>query len=902
MLRRLVPLLAVGVAVASWVGPTRGPTAPRPAAAAPVATSDPTYTALGRVFPDPHGCRKGLPGSSPWAKGTVCATTFLQWDETLAGLRYLQTKFPRFAELVNLRDLKTKVPEFSELDMQSAGLAKSDFTRDRRDLYVFVVTDRESPIPSADRKRFAYSLSIHGVERAGLEGGIRAAEDLITWAATAPKTKILEPTNSGPAAGDVLKQSVLYFVLSNPDGWNRGDVTKGGVYYQRYNGNGTDLNRDWPGIGFLNPIYTNSSEPEVKGYSAYLKRERALAGGEPFAGSMDLHGMNGAPSFSYTMLPGGNRDFQKNADTIRATRAVYDDSVRRLAYSPLIAAPPNCPGNVPVFLLVSSGSAPMCPDQWGTVWDTINYQTTGSVSEWMDGPIGLDAIGLDNEMAYSHISVNNNFIPELEQLHIDGNKGLIYAQLATILDPKPVSFPLPAPTGFVPTVNRLSASYSTVSAATAFLPVQPGLDLRELRGGGIEFDVKGPADGFRNEGMAAEFTFTSVDGMSTDSFSSVVLQRFGIEHPGETEGWHDVGAWYRQEPTYVPGGARIDINHPRPGRYRLEPDNARLVATQMRVTFTGSPTVPQRTEGGYNVGNTDALAALRGPNNTQLAPVTAAQILGGSSPLPGLSSFVLADDPAPGVPAASRKLWFERLGNWVNGGGNLVLTDGALQALSELGVIPAAAVTRGIAYGGWVSFTDTGTSATFAKHPLAAGIDLPGAANGNGSGLTLRRQTYDPSAVGYFIDESTGSDCNNSSVHCDAPQWIIDPAAWAKAGGSIAGRSAVYVGKTGSLTQKTGVALGDLAYGAGRIRIAGALLPTPTDTNNHPYGLTSHGLTYVGYQLLVNLLDTKARVVVGAAGVSRIPATSAAPSAAPVAAVALALTLVVRRVRLHRRA
>src|SRR6476469_7854395 len=156
-----------------------GPTATPRAQAIPVATNDTTYKALGRVFPDPQACTKGTPGNSPWAKGNVCSTQFLQWDETLAGLRYLQGKYPRFGHLEDLHDLKATVPEFAKLDMQSAGLPQADGTRARRDLYVFVVTDDQSPVPLTERHRFAFSLSIHGIERAGLEGGVRAAEDLM---------------------------------------------------------------------------------------------------------------------------------------------------------------------------------------------------------------------------------------------------------------------------------------------------------------------------------------------------------------------------------------------------------------------------------------------------------------------------------------------------------------------------------------------------------------------------------------------------------------------------------------------------------------------------------------------------------------------------------------------------
>jgi hypothetical protein len=54
---------------------------------------------------------------------------------------------------------------------------------------------------------------------------------------------------------------------------------------------------------------------------------------------------------------------------------------------------------------------------------------------------------------------------------------------------------------------------------------------------------------------------------------------------------------------------------------------------------------------------------------------------------------------------------------------------------------------------------------------------------------------------------------------------------------------------------RTGASLGELAFGRGRIRIAGALLPAPTEENYHPFGLSSYALTYTGYQLIENLLD-----------------------------------------------
>ena len=73
---------------------------------------------------------------------------------------------------------------------------------------------------------------------------------------------------------------------------------------------------------------------------------------------------------------------------------------------------------------------------WGSVYDTINYTTTGALGDWFDSSIGLGADGIDNEMSFSHLDKNITFEPQTEQLHVDGNKALIYAHLTNILEPQ----------------------------------------------------------------------------------------------------------------------------------------------------------------------------------------------------------------------------------------------------------------------------------------------------------------------------------------------------------------------------------------------------------------------------------------------------------------------------------
>jgi hypothetical protein len=872
-----------------------GPSATPRARAIPVATNDTAYKLLGRVFPDPQACTKGTPGNSPWAKGNVCATQFLQWNETLTGLRYLQGKYPRFGHLENLHDLKATVPEFAKLDMQSAGLPQADESRARRDLYAFVVTDDQSPVPLAERHRYAFSLSIHGIERAGLEGGVRAAEDLITWAATAPNTHILEPTNSGPTAGEVLRNSVIYFVLSNPDGWGRGEVSKGGLYFQRYNGNGADVNRDFPGVGYANPVYTPESEPEQQGYAAYLRRERELAG-RPFTGGGDLHGMAAADSFSFTLLSGTAESWAENTRVVDTAEAIYSDAIKRLSYSPLIGDPKNCPGNIPVFIVVSEGSAPMCPDQWGTVWDTIDYQTTGSFGDWMASDIGLGATAVDNEMAYSHVVPNDVFVPAIEQLHVDGNKGIIYAQLAALSNPQAPTTRLAPDVAYAPSVQRRVRVATGPAVATTPLRAQADLAVRELAGQGAEFDVKGPADGAANGGLSAEFTFTNVDGISPETMSDVRLERYGVDHPGDAEGWHEVGSWYRQELTYMPAGARIDINDPLPGRYRLAPAPLRHGITTVRVHFSPTKAVPQPNLA-YDVANTDVFDHL----SEKPRAITPAAVLANAHALDGVSVYTLADDPAPGVAAKDRAAWFAALKTFTSKGGTLVLTDHALDALVDLGVVPASALVKGVEYGGWISFTDEKGASSFGTR-LAYGLDRPGASNGTGAGFERRRQTYDPGAVGYPIAATPGPDCTFGES-CHAPQEMVNVDAWRKAGGSVVGQTAVVV-KRNTGNEPTGVAYGEVPFGAGRIRIAGGLLPTPTEAYNHPYGLEGYALSWTGWQVLANLLSVGdvARAGTNVLAVSEIPRTGAdARLPLDVAAIVVTLAALVRFGRAHRR-
>jgi hypothetical protein len=185
----------------------------------------------------------------------------------------------------------------------------------------------------------------------------------------------------------------------------------------------------------------------------------------------------------------------------------------------------------------------------------------------------------------------------------------------------------------------------------------------------------------------------------------------------------------------------------------------------------------------------------------------------------------------------------------VRNGGNLVLTDGALRALAEITPITQDKIERRLVYAGQTAFA-TGSGATptsgpnTLSDPLAAGIRQPGARfNSN-----LRRQTFEPSPLGFFVDSTIGA-----TARVGSPQWDVDRAAFEGAGGRTVG-----VGMTSTGTNVTmrydRVTLGEITLGSGTIRIAGGLLPQPSAEDDHPLGIEPYALTYSGYTLLRNLV------------------------------------------------
>jgi hypothetical protein len=853
-----------------------------PAHATPVATDPQSYEALGRVFPDPHACRAD---GSPWAKGRVCATDFLQFQELIDGLGFLEETFKDFVEVYVLHeDFKCNgkpAPDKKQgcKDFLSAGVPQTVQGSDpnerlRLPLYMVRITDER--ISDKRKKHFVFPLSIHGIERAGAEGGTRAAEDLATWGACEKKSApeyvdcghednkaphpLLEATpKKSLRTGNVLKKSAIYFIYPNPDGWRRGDRANAVSFYQRYNGNGVDLNRDWPERGWTYLPYTPWSEPEARAFGRVLQAigPHDKKGRPKWTGGIDLHGMVDAKAFSFTLLGGTQRDYGKDQRVLQTVKGAWSDAEARLAYSPRIK-PNDAPEADPRQYGV----------QWGTIWDTIDYTVTGAFGNWIDSPMGLNADGIDNEMSFSHVSncyVGSCFEPDIEQLHVDGNKSLIYSMLNYSLKPENQKFETKGRVAYVHNKGFVMEKRKRIASGAKKwrkLPQQKPINdvlLSPDNDYTHEFKVQGPPKVY-NGGIEAVITCANVQGVGSCAATQAYLEKKGgAEHPGEEqsdEEWETVNSYNGGGgDLYLPTGQALHANYPEPGLWRIRVERGDAgFAYEADIRFMKEAAWPDPGQKAFKASSMRFWQSLRKYSKPRMAKLSLRQIRKTKRWQRKYDTIVITNRVYSKVGRKLKK--------WVGKhDGNLVLTDKALKMLWKgLALVPRItggeqlSVGKVGVYAGFVNFQTADRPVTY-KDPLARRINQKGAAEGRScaakqSGITRaeacrendilhRRQTYEPVPLGYSLND--GGD--------DAPVWWVAADAFGKAKGKARA--------VATAQNESQVALGEIKYKGGRVRFVGALLPNPTKKFYHPYGLSDYALTWAGYQVLQNLLTWK---------------------------------------------
>lgn len=382
----------------------------------------------GRVFPDPLVMGDFIqytPGPS--------ATTFAYLD----GLDELETRYGRDADhhVVTVSEICDLVCD--EMDATTLEGLGDALVRDMtgnpvqitsaggRALPVITVTaPATADNPLEDRIDLYFSMSIHGLERAGLEGGLRYVEDLaIDYVAEqgggdGHVLRAGDPDNPDYVeftTTEALQKARLHFVNPNPDGWSDGDRNGGGGLYVRGNGNGIDLNRQWPTLGWHNTggqQYRTGSQPEAAAVRAFVEQTLGVP-----EGAADLHGEFGDNVLLAIMFPAGQFDPLQLQAQYRLAEAIK--------HNVNTSVHPGAGG-----LLTDLVEGPIYPAEYHTAYDAIGYDDSGFQGDYL---VQQGILEMDHEYIFSNLAPASVFVAELEQVHVDTTRALLDATIAVTI-------------------------------------------------------------------------------------------------------------------------------------------------------------------------------------------------------------------------------------------------------------------------------------------------------------------------------------------------------------------------------------------------------------------------------------------------------------------------------------
>ncbi|HLE46897.1 MAG TPA: M14 family zinc carboxypeptidase, partial [Candidatus Thermoplasmatota archaeon] len=293
--------------------------------------------------------------------------------------------------------------------------------RDSFDVYIAEVTNEKSAIPFEDKVKVVLMLSIHGNEKGGREGGFRLMEDFVRNMGVARQPA---PGFGGKTLFDLMDYAAFILLFPNPDGWawdepqyvDPAGCTYPGMY-KRVNGRCTDLNRQLPTTGWQRISQADGRLPmresEPTAYANVLRNYTNVAY------AADIHGMlnpadgcaYGICGFTSDAAPTGESVYGHFVlglvsagqvdprEMLRSTR-LANLLKTRLNSNPTFAAWHTAPSTS-----LWGGEY----YSWSTVWDTIGYTDSGISGDWFLQDTGLNAPGMNFEMAYNHITFDSAY-------------------------------------------------------------------------------------------------------------------------------------------------------------------------------------------------------------------------------------------------------------------------------------------------------------------------------------------------------------------------------------------------------------------------------------------------------------------------------------------------------------
>ena len=365
-----------------------------PAAAAPTCTDIPAALCGGRIVAEPE-----------------LSTSFHQFDgalESLGGsLEAIEALAPRYLEVMTLAEA-TGDPEH----MSFGGLP----------IWVVRVTDEQAP--RVGKAQVAVSLSVHGLEAAGREGGLRYVEDLARWSIDEPD-KLLYAGDTGKPFADVMRSTETWIGFTNSDGWNAGDLASTtGAGFERGNENGgKDLNRDFATVGWYDRTRGRGvaeSEPEVAGWATLVRSFPNLKT------STDIHGEITTPNdaFSDLIIPAGQWTPKRQDQVSQLSLNMIRTVERKFEEEGVVLADV-------LALLPVDGATPRRPANVAAAYDIVGYDDSGFMGDWFSQT--QDSVHMDVENFLSNLAPNNVYVPAIEQAHVAAVRGNIEATIVEAL-------------------------------------------------------------------------------------------------------------------------------------------------------------------------------------------------------------------------------------------------------------------------------------------------------------------------------------------------------------------------------------------------------------------------------------------------------------------------------------
>ncbi|WP_164974856.1 M14 family zinc carboxypeptidase [Halegenticoccus tardaugens] len=707
---------------------------------------------------------------------------------------------------------------------------------DPKDVYVAEVTNDVGDDDAFRRKeKVFYSLSLHGLERAGAEAGSRYVERLLR--------------GEDPETEELLDDLVLIFCYTNPDGWvakhpqyesgwqllGPDEGAPVAPFYERGNAGVYDTNRQYPTVGWIDPAHY-PGEPDDPAERSLERVTDALAIVEHFREyeslnyGADLHGMLNSKEFVLGLISQDQFDTRDLHELYEMNRVI--DETLEDALETWVTA-----GEFQEAVTGGTNPAPLgfgtLPEQaydYSTIWDTIGYTVSGAMGDWMAHPEELGGLGMttmDFEMAYSHMVGSNAFDPELVEMQVTG----YVTAIRTVADYAVANSDTPNTDDEFEAVVEAGGESTAYVVADALTRSSDDLSFRSDDGGDGETAVDHTV---HRERVAAEgkrsTTFEVESGLHTLSIHvhghEALLRTELLDPDGavvrsfDPDGEHAAGGRCCSGPGWI-------VTEPEAGTWTVRVENLIDAAEQVDVrvaTLAASGSNPDPRDAlGYEQRDYE-VTPLRFFEDYEDAvadgtvdPVTVAEVKEGA--LSAYDNAVVIHDE--GLDDAD---YVAALDDFVENDGTLVLTDAGVRSLGAMENDLARSIAE----------DDVVDAAFYVAHLEEKDLDHPMLEDAR----PVQKTLWKIAPLGYSTDD-------------EAPMTLVDEEAFrlaAASGGTVAAIAATTDGavSAGSLTRSEGDGTG--------IHVIGGLLPPASQSNLHPFGLLDYAVSFLGQLALTNAL------------------------------------------------